>query len=174
VQNVTAGRNMLVVGAPDDRSTPQVEALRKTLIASDLHSPPCRDIREAVWSKLLLNFSTGTLCLLSGGTVAEVRRNPGLAALNERIGAEGLAIALAHGVDPAGAPPRPGGGHSSGQIAHKPSLIQDYELGRPMEVEAQLAAPLAFARAAGVAAPTLEALVALVAYRAAAKGLYPA
>jgi ketopantoate reductase len=41
-----------------------------------------------------------------------------------------------------------------------------------MEIEAQLATPLAFGRAAGVATPALDALVALVSYKAAAKGLY--
>jgi 2-dehydropantoate 2-reductase len=51
-------------------------------------------------------------------------------------------------------------------------MLQDYERGRPMEVESLLAAPLAFARAAGVEAPMLEAILALVAYKAAAKGLY--
>lgn len=70
------------------------------------------------------------------------------------------------------APPRPGGGQSSGAIQHKPSMLQDYERGRPMEVEAQFMAPLAFARAAGVPAPTLESLLAVAAFRAAAKGLY--
>ena len=51
-------------------------------------------------------------------------------------------------------------------------MLQDYERNRPMEVEALLAAPLEFARTAGVAAPALEAIVALVAHKAAAKGLY--
>ncbi len=37
-----------------------------------------------------------------------------------------------------------------GATAHKPSMLQDYELGRPMEVDAILAVPCAFARAAGV------------------------
>lgn len=172
VQNATPGRNMLTVGAPDDARSERIRALRSLLAAADVHSPECGDIRQAVWSKLLLNLSTATLCMLSGGTVADVRSAPALVELDERIAAEGRAIALAHGIDPAGAPQRPGGGHSAGQVVHKPSMIQDYELGRPMEVEAQLAAPLAFARAAGVAAPILEALVALVAHRAAAKGLY--
>jgi 2-dehydropantoate 2-reductase len=51
-------------------------------------------------------------------------------------------------------------------------MLQDYELGRPMEIEAILAAPCAFARAAGVEAPALEALTALTARLAARKGLY--
>jgi 2-dehydropantoate 2-reductase len=51
-------------------------------------------------------------------------------------------------------------------------MLQDYELGRPMEICAILEAPLWFARAAGVPAPNLEAVVALAAHRARAKGLY--
>jgi 2-dehydropantoate 2-reductase len=174
IHNFTPGRNMLAVGELDDRDSERIRALRKLLDAAGMHSPECRDIRQALWSKLLLNLSTSTLCLLSGGTVADVRGDPALARVAASIDAEGRAIAKAHGIDPAGAPERPGGGHGSGRIGHKPSMIQDYELGRPMEVEAQLATPLAFGRAAGVAAPTLEALVALVAFKAAAKGLYRA
>ena len=45
-------------------------------------------------------------------------------------------------------------------------------MGRPMEVEAMLATPRAFARAAGVATPTLDTVAAVVARLAAAKGLY--
>jgi 2-dehydropantoate 2-reductase len=51
-------------------------------------------------------------------------------------------------------------------------MLQDYERGRPMEIEAQLMAPLALARAAGVATPMLDVLVPLAARKAAAKGLY--
>jgi 2-dehydropantoate 2-reductase len=50
--------------------------------------------------------------------------------------------------------------------------LQDYEIGRPMEVDAILTVPCAFARAAGVAAPTLDAVRAVVARLAARKGLY--
>ena len=51
-------------------------------------------------------------------------------------------------------------------------MLQDYERGRPMEVEAQLMAPLALARAAKVHTPLLDVLVPLVAAKAAARGLY--
>ena len=105
--------------------------------------------------------------------ISDVRGDPRLAPIIQCVSEEGGAIARAHGFEPSGAPQRPGGGHGSGRIDHKPSMVQDYELGRPMEVEAQLAMPLAFARAAAVATPTLDALVALVAHKARAKGLYP-
>jgi 2-dehydropantoate 2-reductase len=60
---------------------------------------------------------------------------------------------------------------SSG-IAHKPSILQDLEAGRPMEVAALFQAPLRLAREHGVAAPTLALLVALMAQVAEAEGLY--
>jgi 2-dehydropantoate 2-reductase len=83
-----------------------------------------------------------------------------------------VAIARAHGIDMARAPHRPSGGHASGAVAHKPSMLQDYERGRPMEVEAQFMAPLALARAAGVPTPTLDMILPLAARKAASKGLY--
>ncbi len=172
IVNNVPGNNMLVVGRADDANTEKVVELRRLLTQADLFSPDCTDIRQAVWGKLVQNLSTAALCTLVGATVKDVRGDPGLAELARRLGAEAKAIARAHGIDPDGAPQRPSGGQSSGAISHKPSMLQDYERGRPMEIEALLAAPLAFAHAAEVAAPTLEAVVPLVAYKAAAKGLY--
>ena len=45
---------------------------------------------------------------------------------------------------------------------HKPSLLQDYEQRRPMEIGEMVLAPIAFARAAKLATPTLDALGAIV------------
>jgi 2-dehydropantoate 2-reductase len=171
VVNHTAGNNMVVVGECDDGNSPDVAKARALLEGVGISSPATADIRQALWSKLALNLGTGTLCLLTGAAVAEVRREA-LAKIGDRMMAEVRAIARAHGVDSEGAPRRPSGGHSSGQIAHKPSILQDYERGRPMEIEAQLATPLAFARQANVVTPTLDALIPLAVYKAAAKGLY--
>jgi 2-dehydropantoate 2-reductase len=172
IVNNVPGNNMLVVGQADDGDSEKIRALRKLLDAADLYSPPTADIRKSVWAKLVQNLSTAALCTLAGATVKEVRSDPGLGEVSRRLGAEARAIARAHGVDPEGAPQRPGGTQSAGAISHKPSMLQDYERARPMEIEAQLVAPLAFARAAQVSAPTLETVVALVVAKAAARGLY--
>jgi len=172
VTNHSAGRNMLVVGAPDDRDTPGIVALRALLDAAGLPSPPAADIRAAVWDKLLLNFGSA-LCVPIGEPLRALAEDERLRATRERLSAEGRAIALAHGVRTQDAPRRPGTGtQASGAVLHKPSMLQDYELGRPMEVEAMLATPCAFARSAGVDAPALETLTAVTARLAARKGLY--
>jgi 2-dehydropantoate 2-reductase len=174
VTNHSAGRNMLVIGAPDDRATPAIEDLRALLDAAGLPSPPADDIRAAVWDKLVLNFGSA-LCVPIGEPLRALAEDERLRAARESLTAEGRAIALAHGVRTEDAPRRPGAGtQASGALLHKPSMLQDYELGRPMEVEAMLATPCAFARAAGVAAPALETLTAVTARLAMRKGLYSA
>lgn len=171
VVNYTGGRNMLVIGETDDRASGRIEALRALLAGAGMHSPPAANIRQSVWDKLLLNFAS-SLCVPLGEPISAIVDDPALRAVRERVLVEGRAIAGAHGISFEGVPRRPGGGHSAGATAHKPSLLQDYELGRPMEIDAILAVPCAFARAARVAAPTLEALSAIIARLAARKGLY--
>ena len=172
IVNNVPGNNMLVVGNADDSDSEKIAALRALLGKADLYSPPASDIRQAVWAKIVQNVGIGAICTLTGMTIAEVRGNEELKNLAARLSAEVRAIARAHGVDPEGAPSRPGGGQSSGMISHKPSLLQDYERGRPMEIEAQLVAVRAFARAANVPTPTLETVVPLVVFKATARGLY--
>ena len=166
------GHNMIVVGRSDDQQSDSVLKLRNVLGENDIHSPATSDIRTSVWAKIVQALGTGALCTLTGEAIASVRGNPALSKLAARLGDEVRAIARAHGVEPDRAPNRPSGGQSSGLIAHKPSMLQDYERGRPMEIEAQLASTLAFARVANVAVPALETVVPLIAFKAAAKGLY--
>jgi 2-dehydropantoate 2-reductase len=171
VVNYSEGRNMLVVGETDDRPSRRIAALRALLSAAELHSPPAADIRQSVWDKLLINFGS-TLCVPLGEPISTVMEDPLLRPVRDRLLAEGRAIAQAHGISFDDVPRRPGGAQTAGATAHKPSMLQDYELGRPMEVDAILAVPCAFARAAGVDAPTLEALTAITGRLAARKGLY--
>jgi 2-dehydropantoate 2-reductase len=172
IMNNVPGNNMIVVGEISNEQSPRVKRLRAVLEKADLSSPPVEDIRQSIWAKLLQNLGTSSLCTLLGITVSDVRTHPSLAPIFKSLGAEGDAIARALGVDVARAPARPSGGQSSGALAHKPSMLQDYERGRPMEIDAQLTAPLELARAKGVPAPTLEAITLLVTYKAQAKGLY--
>lgn len=172
IRNLVPGRNMLVVGEPGDHQSSRTGTLRKLLDAADMYSPAVKDIRQVIWSKLVLNLGTSMLCTLTGETVGGVRGNAELAALAGKLKSEGMAVAAAYGISSEGAPERPGGGQGSGQIAHKPSMMQDYERGRPMEIDSQIMMPLEFARAAGVPAPTLEALAPLLAHKARAKRLY--
>lgn len=171
IENHVPGNNMIVIGRPDGADTPLMRALREALERADMSSPPLADIRQSIWSKLAQNLWTSTLCTLTGMTVREVQEEQALAAVAQQARQEAAAIARALGVAIERAPKRPSGNSSSG-AAHKPSMLQDYERGRPMEVAAQLVAPLELGRMEKVHTPTLDVLVPLVAAKAAAKGLY--
>ena len=172
IQNHVPGNNMIVIGRADCVESPLMKNLRKALEEADMSSPAVADIRQSIWQKAAQMLGNSTLCTLTELPVGGVHKDPVLKEIAAKAGAEGRAIAKSLGVDVDAAPQRPSGGHASGATSHKPSILQDYERGRPMEVEAQLMAPLALGRAAKITTPTLDILVPLVAAKAAAKGLY--
>jgi 2-dehydropantoate 2-reductase len=164
VRNNAPDRNVLVLGAPDDRPGARLAALAAALETSEIQAPIETDIRRSVWAKLVINLWSSSIGVVTGGTVRENLADPGLAALRPAMQAEARAIATAHGVATEGAPlppPAPAGG-----APHKTSMLQDYEQGRPMELDAILRAPLWFARAAGVPVPVLETVIAFAAHKA--------
>ena len=170
VRNNAPQRNVLVLGEPDDRPTERVRRLAAALEKSSIDAPVETDIRRTIWAKLVINLASSSIGVVTEDTVRESLADPAIAELRKRMQAEARAVAAAHGVDTEGAPLPPP--HASGGPQHKTSMLQDYERGRPMEIDAILMAPLWFARAAHVPVPTLEAVIALAAHKAAKKGLH--
>src|SRR5665213_1445229 len=166
VANLSPDRNLLLIGECDDRQGERIERLRTTLIAASIGSPPTLQIREAIWSKLLTNMSMSVLCLITGQTARGVRDDPALRDVVPRLLDEADSIARScfpevRRVTRTGPAPN-----------HKPSLLQDFELGRPMEIDALVRAPAAFAKAADLSTPMLDLLAALAIRQARDKGLY--
>jgi 2-dehydropantoate 2-reductase len=91
--------------------------------------------------------------------------------MTRRAHAEALAVAAAHGLKLDDSPDVRYGPKRV-YFDHRPSILQDYDAGRPMEIEAIVRAPLAFARSAGIDTPTLDAIEAICVSLAASKGLY--
>jgi 2-dehydropantoate 2-reductase len=167
VMNLSPERNMLLVGECDDRSTARIERLRATLKEASIDSPQVARIRETIWSKLLTNMSMSVLCLLTGQTARGVRDDPVLRDVVPRLLDEANAVGQScypdvKRVTRTGPAPD-----------HKPSILQDYERGRAMEIDALVRAPAAFARAAGLSTPMLDLMAALAIRQACNKGLYP-
>jgi len=170
VRNISPDRNTLWVGETDDRQSERIMALRATLKAAGIASPDTRDIRYDIWHKLMANLTGSTLCLIMAQPTTFLA-GPMINPLARRAHAEALAVAKAHGVVLADSPEERYGPKRV-YPDHRPSILQDYELGRPMEVEAIVRAPVAFARSAGLDTPTLDAIEAMTVTLAVSKGLY--
>jgi 2-dehydropantoate 2-reductase len=164
VVNNSTDRNMLLVGECDDRASERIQRLRTALDGALIQSPPVLRIREAIWTKMISNMSVSVLCMLTAKTARAAVADPALQDVVSRMLDEAQSIARSCYSDVArrsGAAPN-----------HRPSLLQDYERGRPMEIDALVRGPAAFARAAGLATPTLDVLAALAIQHARDRGLY--
>ncbi|WP_024516693.1 ketopantoate reductase family protein [Bradyrhizobium sp. Tv2a-2] len=166
VEGLTPDRNRLVIGECDDRASERIGSLRAMLESAKLESPPVTQIREAIWSKLLTNMSMSMLCLLTGQTARGVRDDTVLQDVTPRLLDEANQIAQRY------IPEVKRVTRNAPAPNHKPSILQDYELGRPMEIDVLVRAPAAFARAAGLSTPMLDLIAALAIQKARDKGLY--
>lgn len=134
-----------------------------------LNAEAVPDIRTQVWTKLLRNTPMNALCALARLDVGGLASEPGLLNLFESLVDEVTAVALDHGVDLsprvslAKAAPQLGGavdGRSGSPV--RPSMLQDVESNRTMEVEPILGQVLAFAQASHTPTPVLALLVPLL------------
>ena len=167
VANLSPERNVLLIGECDDREGERIARTACRAEAAQIASAPVAEIRETIWSKLLTNMSVSVLCLLTGQTARAVRDDPAMQEVIPRMLEEANGIAQScypsvKRVTRTGPAPN-----------HKPSILQDYELGRAMEIDALVRAPAAFARAANLSTPMLDMTAALAIQRARDKGLYP-
>jgi 2-dehydropantoate 2-reductase len=170
VIDVTSRTSKLLLGEPDGTRSDRALAIAAACKAGGLPCSVVPDIRTEVWAKLLNNLSNGPICLLTRQHMQASFADPVLREAAVRVVEEGLALAAAMGR------PVPGAAEErvtlSADLPHKPSILQDQEAGRPMEIDPLFQAPLRLARERGVAMPTLALLVALVTEAATASGVY--
>lgn len=162
-------RNRLLLGRPDGGPDARLDALAELLAPTGLEATVTPAIRDAVWSKLLMNMVGGGLGVLTASPMRDVLDKPGVAGLAKAMATEGAAIARALGCDPGDPDEGLSRQHTSG---HLQSIAQDLLAGRPMEIDAMLRVPLELAALRQVPTPELGLVVELATQRARAAGLY--
>jgi 2-dehydropantoate 2-reductase len=170
VIQVANARSRLTLGLPDGSEPADVAAIAAALDQPAYACHVVPRIRDAVWSKLFANLCSGALVVLCNAAPVEAFADPVVQAAVRRIIAEGQALAAALGATPefdTEATVR-----ALQKMTHRPSILQDLQLGRPMEIDGINGSTLHLAALAGVAMPTLELVTALMKVRARAAGLY--
>jgi 2-dehydropantoate 2-reductase len=157
------------LGEPDGSRTPRIAALSEALIAAGFKAPVRPKIRDEMWVKLWGNMAFNPISALTTATLDVLIADDGQRGVARAMMLEGQAVAEALGVRFAiDVDKRIAGGAEVG--AHKTSMLQDLERGRPMETEALLGVVVELAELASVEVPTCRTVLALVRARARAAG----
>lgn len=158
------------LGEPDGSKSERAQALSKALIGAGFKAPVRPRIRDEIWVKLWGNLAFNPLSALTHQTLDVLSTQEDLRAVARAMMVEGQAVAEALGVRfSIDVDKRIEGAAKVGE--HKTSMLQDLERGRPMEIDALVAAVSELGDAADVPTPTIDLVLALVRARAAAAGL---
>jgi len=153
--------NRFMLGEPDGTKSERVAALAQALTAGGVKAPVRQRIRDDVWFKLLGNATFNPVSVLTRATLEEMGRDAGVRAVIRQMMSEAQEVAAKLGVEfPLDLEKRIDGAAAVG--AHKTSMLQDYELGRPLELDVLVASVAEIARLVDVPTPMLDAVLALV------------
>lgn len=161
--------NRWVLGEPNGDESERLALAIALLRQAGLNTEASHRIRQVVWSKLLRNAPMNSLCALTRLSVDQLAGVPGMMDVYTALVQEIAAIAAAQGyelgseVDAAKKVPLLGAAIDGTQRARiKPSMLQDIEAGRHIEVEAIAGQVQVLARACDVATPVLDTTVPLL------------
>ncbi|HXT71636.1 MAG TPA: 2-dehydropantoate 2-reductase [Vicinamibacterales bacterium] len=153
--------NRISFGEPDGTRSDRTRKIAEALIAAGFRCPISIRFRHEIWVKLLGNMSFNPVSALTGATLEEMVRHPETSRLIREIMTEAEAVAAKLGIAlPISIDQRMAGGEKAG--AHKTSMLQDLEAGRPMEIEAVVGAVVELGERLGVPMPATRAVYACV------------
>ena len=168
IQHISGNR--FTLGEPGGDKTERVTRLSKALINAGFKAP-VRRIRDEIWVKLWGNLCFNPISALTRATLDVVATEPGTRAVARAMMLEAQAIGeklgVRFGVD---VDKRIDGAAAVG--AHRTSMLQDLEKGRPMEIDALVTAVQEMGRMVELPTPTIDVVLALVQQRGRVAGCY--
>jgi 2-dehydropantoate 2-reductase len=162
--------NHLIVGAPLPSLAPQAKAFAAALQEGGFEVTASDQIRTEIWVKLWGNMNMNPLSALTGSAADRLLDDPLTHALVLRMMEEADAIGTRLGL-PTGmsAPERVALTRKLG--AFRTSMLQDFEAGRPLEIEPILGVFPELGRKLDVPTPFCDAVLGLLRQRAVNSGL---
>jgi 2-dehydropantoate 2-reductase len=151
--------NRFSLGELDGVPTPRVQALSETLTRAGFKSPVSSDIRGEIWLKLWGNLSFNPISALTHATLVDICQFPLTRELATQMMTEAQTIANKLGVTfRVSIERRIAGAEKVG--AHKTSMLQDVEQGRPIELEALVGSVVELGVLTGTPTPAIGAVYA--------------
>lgn len=157
--------NRFMLGEPDGSRSERVVALSTALREAGFKAPVRKRIRDDIWLKLWGNVSFNPVSVLALATLEDMAKHPPTRDVVRDLMLEAETVATKLGVKfPIDVDTRIGWGEEVG--AHKTSMLQDLEHGRPMEIDALVGTVSEMGRLVDVRTPTIDTVLALVNLRA--------
>lgn len=161
--------NGLIVGEPSGKNTARLDMLAQTLRGAKFDVTVSDRIQQAIWYKLWGNMTMNPISALTGALADRILDDELMSTFILAIMAEAAEVGRRIGC------PIAESGEDRMKVtrrlgAFKTSMLQDVEAGRPLEIDALLAAPREIATKAGVKTPYMDALHGLARVFAATRG----
>jgi 2-dehydropantoate 2-reductase len=158
VVQVVEGKRF-TLGEPDGSESERVRRISAALTKAGFKAPITRDIRGEIWLKIWGNLSFNPISALTHATLVDLltftpTRDLSIAMMREaETIANALGVTFRVGIDK-----RIAGAEKVG--AHKTSMLQDVEAGKPIEIDALVGAVVELGRLTGTPTPHIDAVYA--------------
>jgi 2-dehydropantoate 2-reductase len=158
VVRVVEGKRF-TLGELDGSTTERVQTLSASLTKAGFKAPVISDIRSEIWLKIWGNLSFNPISALTHATLVDLLQFPATRELSIQMMREAETIASKLGITfRVGIDKRIAGAEKVG--AHKTSMLQDVEAGKPIEIEALVGAVVELGRLTGTPTPHIDAMYA--------------
>ena len=163
--------NRFILGEPDGTLSSRVTGLVDAMCAAGIGAEATARIQQEVWIKLLGNLPFAPISMITGEINDVLAATPDIRRLMLDMFEEAAAVGMYFGLEPGmTAEARIDlGGSLAG---FKTSTRQDYELGRPVELDVIVNAVREMGDIVGIDTPAIDIVYALAAQKAAVAGLY--
>jgi 2-dehydropantoate 2-reductase len=164
--------NRFSLGEPGGSTSERCQKLADALSEGGFDAPVLTDIRSEIWLKLWGNLCFNPISALTRATLDVVATQPDLRALCVHMMVEAQEIATHFGASfRVNIDKRINGAARVG--AHRTSMLQDLESGRPLEVDALLTSVQELGRLARVETPYIDVVLGLVQQLGCSLHIYP-
>ena len=152
--------NRISLGEPDGTRSDRIKGTAEAFIKAGLRAPVTTRLRSEMFVKLLGNAAFNPISALTRATLVKMAQDRHVRALVTEIMTEVSAVATRLGITlPVSIEQRIAGAEAVGE--HKTSMLQDLELGRPMELDCIAGALVELGTKLEIPMPNLKAVYAL-------------
>ena len=163
--------NRFSLGEPDGQKSDRIVTLSKIFSEAGLKAPVRPRIRDEIWVKLWGNLSFNPISALTHATLDILCTDPSTRIVARNMMLEAQEIAEKLGVKfPIDVDRRIEGGAAVG--AHRTSMWQDLDMGRPMEIDALVGSVKELGRITDTPTPTIDVVLGLIQMRGKIAGVY--